>query len=127
MAEEDWNERQDDESLAKWLSEYGKMYFTNAEGKKTIVNDLASAKFFLNNRADVIHGENLLTKIRDKNDLKKVFIAGAKDGLLDVEILREDAEKGKFDFFAVENASHFVMIDEVEKVREIILEKFQGI
>jgi len=120
LAEAEWGTKKDDRALAKWLSEYGKMYFVRPEGKKLIECDKASAKFFLNNRADVIHGERLLEKIGELK-IKKIVIAGSEDGLLDVETLRIDAEKGKFEFFEVEKASHFVMVDNIEKVREIII------
>lgn len=115
VAEGEWLERQDDKSLAKWFSEYGTMYFKNEQGRELILKDKVSAKFFIHNRADAVIGENLLSKICDLN-IKKVFIAGTEDGLLDLEILKEDAVRGKFEFHAIPNASHFVMVDEGQEV-----------
>lgn len=115
VAEGAWLERQDDESLAKWFSEYGPLYFKNEKEKELVLKDKVSAKFFIHNRSDVIIGENLLSKICDLN-IKKVFIAGTEDGLVDLEILKVDAQRGKFEFHAAQNASHFVMMDEREEV-----------
>lgn len=119
MAEGAWNERQDDESLAHWLSEYGTMYFKNEKGRELILKDKVSAKFFIHNRLDVVIGESLLSGLHNLN-IKKVFIAGVEDGLLDLEILKEDAERGKFEFHAIQNASHFVMVDNVEEILKIL-------
>ena len=48
-AEDEWEKLQDDKSFAKWLSEYGKLYFVKPEGKILLLNDKASAQFFLAN------------------------------------------------------------------------------
>lgn len=119
VAEGEWLERQDDKSLAKWFSEYGALYFKNEKAKEIkrelILKDKVSAKFFIHNRADAVIGESLLTRLRDLN-IKKFFIAGTEDGLLDLEILKEDAVRGKFEFHTTQSASHFVMVDDAGAV-----------
>jgi len=114
-AEVEWNERQDDKSFAKWTSEYGELYFTNPDGKYLLLNDKVSAKFFLANRSDARQKESMLSLLKE-NKIKKIFIAGEKDIMLPLEILREDASRGGFDFKSVNNASHFVTFDQAEIV-----------
>lgn len=114
-AEVEWSEQQDDKSFAKWTSEYGELYFTNPDGKYLLLNDKVSAKFFLANRSDARQKESMLSLLKE-NNMKKLFIAGGKDIMLPIEILREDASRGGFDFKSVNNASHFVTFDQAEIV-----------
>ena len=51
---------------------------------------------------------------------KKVFIAGKDDKLLPANILEKDSQLGKFDFNQIEDASHFVTIDQPVMVAKII-------
>lgn len=118
-AESNWAKKQDDLSFAKWLSEYGDLYFKSLRGKDIILNDKVSANFFKDNRSDVIDKESML-EILQRIDRKKIFLAGKDDKLLSVNILREDSLLGKFDFFEIEDASHFVTIDQPEKVAGLI-------
>lgn len=121
-AEADWSQKQDDSSFAKWLSEYGVLYFTSPKGKELLLNDKVSASFFKDNRSDVLDKESMLDYL-NKVKAKKIFICGRDDKLLPPNILKSDAQMGKFDFFEIENASHFVTVDQPEKVASLIENK----
>lgn len=118
-AESAWSDKQDDSSFAKWLSEYGVLYFTNPKGRSLLLTDEVSSQFFKDNRADVLDKENMLDSLSNI-DGAKIFIAGQADKLLPMNVLREDSQRGGFQFFAVENASHFVTVDQPEKVARLI-------
>ncbi|MGE3610289.1 MAG: alpha/beta fold hydrolase [Bacteriovoracaceae bacterium] len=121
-AEQLWSQEQDDKSMAKWLSEYGVLYFTNPKGKELLLQDKASASFFKDNRADAANKEDLLKSLSDVNKTK-IFICGKEDKLLPSEILIKDAELGNFDVFEIEEASHFVTFDRPELVASLIENK----
>lgn len=118
-AEVYWSENQDDKSFAKWLSEYGVLYFRNTKGKDILLVDKVSSSFFKDNRADVLDKESMLVSL-GKIEGKKIFICGKDDRLLPSTILKGDAQLGKFDFFEIENASHFVTIDQPESIASLI-------
>lgn len=118
-AEDEWEKLQDDKSLAKWLSEYGDLYFIKSEGRNLLLSDKVSARFFLANRSDVIDKKSMLPLLK-KNKTKKLFIAGKQDEMLPEEILKEDANLGGFNFVSVNNASHFVTFDQPESVAGLI-------
>lgn len=118
-AETQWSKSQSDESFASWLSEYGDLYFKNPEGKALLLNDKVSAQFFLDNRSDAQSLESLLASLAQKNG-KKIFISGSDDRLLLSENLKMDSDLGKFEFYKVQNASHFVTFDQPEKVAGLI-------
>lgn len=121
-AESLWNEKQDDKAFANWLSEYGVLYFKNPEGKSLLLNDKISAQFFKDNRSDAQSLESLLTLLAQSNG-RKIFISGDDDKLLLSENLKKDSDLGKFDFFEIQNASHFVTFDQPEKVASLIENK----
>lgn len=118
-AESQWSELQDDRSFAKWVSEYGGLYFKNPEGKALLLNDKVSAQFFLDNRSGAQTLDSLLALLAQKKG-KKVFISGSDDKLLSSENLKIDSELGRFEFFEVQNAGHFVTFDQPEKVARLI-------
>ena len=118
-AEAEWEKLQDDKSLAKWFSEYGKLYFVKSEGKEMLLKDKVSAKFFLANRADAANIEPMLSLLR-QDKTKKIFIAGKQDEMLPETILKNDAYLGGFDFVSVNDASHFVTFDQPESVAGLI-------
>lgn len=118
-AESQWNESQDDKSFSKWVSEYGSLYFKKPEGKSLLLNDKVSAQFFLDNRSDISSIGSMLELIK-KSKLPKIFIAGKEDKLLRSDVLKNDAIDGKFEFFEIEDASHFVNFDQPEKVAGLI-------
>jgi pimeloyl-ACP methyl ester carboxylesterase len=118
-AENAWAEKQDDSSFAKWLSEYGALYFKNHKAKELLLNDKVSAQFFKDNRSDISNDSSVLEHI-SKIKLPKIFITGKEDKLLPSEVLKNDALAGGFDFFEVEDASHFVTVDNPEKVAGLI-------
>ncbi|MBC7538253.1 MAG: alpha/beta hydrolase [Bacteriovorax sp.] len=118
-AEIEWEKLQDDKSLAKWFSEYGELYFINPEGKDLLLNDKVSAHFFLANRSDAIQKESLLPLLK-KDETKKLFVSGKRDGMLPEAILKEDAIAGGFNFISVNYASHFVTFDQPESVAGLI-------
>ena len=66
--------------------------------------------------------ESLMTSLAQKNG-KKIFISGADDRLLMSENLKKDSDLGKFEFYEIQNASHFVMFDQPERVANLIEEK----
>lgn len=121
-AETQWSKSQDDKSFAKWVSEYGNLYFRNPEGKALLLNDKVSAQFFLDNRSDAQSLEYLLTSLAQKNG-KKIFISGNDDKLLISENLNNDAGLGKFEFYEIQDASHFVTFDQAESVASLIEKK----
>lgn len=122
-AEAQWNECQDDNSFAKWVSEYGSLYFKNPEGRSLLLSDKVSAQFFLDNRSDAQSLESLLTLLAETCG-KKIFISGDDDRLLLSENLKQDSILGEFEFFKIQNASHFVAFDQPERVANLIEEKF---
>lgn len=121
-AETQWNKNQDDKSFAKWVSEYGDLYFRNPEGKALLLNDKVSAQFFLDNRSDALSLEFLLASLAQKNG-KKIFISASDDKLLLSENLKQDAGLGNFEFYEIQDASHFVTFDQPERVASLIEEK----
>lgn len=121
-AENEWSKNQDDSSFAKWLSEYGLLYFNSPKGKEILVSDKVSSSFFKDNRSDVLDKEALLLKLAQSGE-RKIFIAGKEDKLLPVSILEKDSMTGKFDFSQIEDASHFVTIDQPVMVAKIIESK----
>lgn len=118
-AEEEWGELQDDKSFAKWLSEYGELYFIKPGGRDLLLDDKVSARFFLTNRSDALQKESILPLLK-QNGTKKLFIAGKRDGMLPEVILEEDADRGGFNFISVNDASHFVTFDQAEIVAGLI-------
>ncbi len=122
VAEAEWGKKQNDKNFARWLSEYGELYFTNTNGKELILNDKVSAQFFMDNREEASHFEIMLSKMANISK-KKIFIAGSEDKLLTSEFLEQDAKWGKFNFVKIKDASHFVMFDQPGKVAEYIEEK----
>lgn len=118
-AESSWSHKQDNSSFARWLSEYGFLYFTNPKGKNLLLTDEVSFQFFKDNRSDVLDKEVMLDSL-SKVEGAKVFIAGQEDKLLSVNLLKNDSQRGGFQFFAVENASHFVNVDQPEKVAGLV-------
>lgn len=114
-----WSQNQDDHSFAKWLSEYGSLYFKSAKGKSLLLNDKVSSAFFKDNRADVLDKESMLVSL-SKIERPKIFIAGQNDKLLCPSILKNDSQLGKFSFFEIDDASHFVTVDQPVKVAGVI-------
>lgn len=121
-AETLWSEKQDNFSFANWLSEYGTLYFKKSKGKEILLNDKVSSAFFKDNRSDVLDKESILLSL-SKFDGVKIFIAGQDDRLLSSNILKNDSQVGKFDFFEIEDASHFVTVDQPAKVAGVIESK----
>lgn len=121
-AEELWGKEQSDLNFAKWLSEYGELYFVSSEGKNLILNDKVSAKFFNSNREEAASFELMLSKLSLISKMK-LFITGEEDKLLNADFLEQDAKWGKFDFENIKNASHFVMFDQPEMVASYIEER----
>lgn len=118
-AESEWEKQQDDKSLAKWFSEYGKLYFVRSEGKEMLLKDKVSSRFFLANRSDAANIEPMLSLLK-KDSTNKLFIAGKQDVMLPEAILKMDADLGGFDFISINNASHFVTFDQPESVASLI-------
>lgn len=118
-AEIEWSKNQDNTSFSKWLSEYGELYFNTPKGKGILQNDKVSARYFKDNRSDVLDKETILSSLAQIGS-KKVFIAGTDDKLLPASILEKDSHLGKFDFNQIEDASHFVMIDQPVMVAKVI-------
>lgn len=118
-AAEEWSKNQDDASFVNWVSEYGEMYFCNPEGKHLILNDKVSSKYFKDNRSDALNKEHLLDQLKGING-KKIFICGKEEKLISSNFYKEGAELGGFDFYEVDEASHFVTFDQPEKVKLII-------
>lgn len=118
-AELDWAKEQDESSFAKWISEYGDLYFKSPRGKEIILNDKVSANFFKDNRSDVLGKESILEGLK-QIEQEKIFIAGKDDKLLPADVLRNDSLLGGFYFSEIEDASHFVTVDQPEKVARLI-------
>ena len=118
-AENEWSKNQDDSSFAKWLSEYGLLYFKSLRGREILLNDKVSSSFFKDNRSDVLDKEAILSSLSLIRSTK-LFISGKEDKLLPVSVLENDSQVGKFDFHQIENASHFVTIDQPLMVAKII-------
>ena len=78
-----------------------------------------SARYFKDNRSDVLDKETILSSLAQIGT-NKVFIAGKDDKLLPASILEKDSQLGKFDFNQIEDASHFVTIDQPVMVAKII-------
>lgn len=121
-AESAWTIKGDDASFAKWLSEYGSLYFKNPNGKNLILDDKVSASFFKDNRSDALNKDVILSFLQ-KTKKRKIFLCGTNDELLPPSVLQQDAELGGFDFFEIANASHFATFDQPEKVACLIEEQ----
>jgi pimeloyl-ACP methyl ester carboxylesterase len=119
QAENEWSKNQDDSSFAKWLSEFGLLYFKSPKGKEIILNDKVSSKFFKDNRSDAMDMEPMLSSL-SRIEGTKIFISGKEDRLLPVDLLQNDARIGNFDFYQIEEASHFVTIDQPVMASKII-------
>ena len=78
-----------------------------------------SSRFFKDNRSDVLDKEAMLSSLSQTSGTK-LFISGKEDKLLPVSVLENDSQVGKFDFHQIENASHFVTIDQPLMVAKII-------
>ncbi|OQW47617.1 MAG: hypothetical protein A4S09_14995 [Proteobacteria bacterium SG_bin7] len=117
-----WEKMQDDNSFKIWLSDYGDIWFKNPKGKNLILQDLVSSQFFKDNRSDISNHSYVLGDVA-AIDTTKIFIAGTEDKLLPTKVLKNDSQSGKFEFFEIENASHFVTLDQPEKVAKLIEEK----
>lgn len=120
--EKNWEDKRDNLSFAKWLSSYGPLYFINPDGRKILADDKVSAQFFLDNRGDALLQEAKLANLKSQKGLK-LFVCGSNDKLLSLSFLKEDALCGGFDFVEINGASHFVTIDQPEKLSQIIIEK----
>lgn len=116
-----FEDKKDDQSFKEWLAEYGEMYFLNPEGRELLLKDKSSAKFFLANTADISKADGLLDEVTNLRKLK-VMIAGKQDGLVPFRNLEEDARRGRFQFFTIDNASHFSTFDQPEIVARLIEE-----
>lgn len=114
-----WADKQDDDSFRNWLSEYGPLWFKSPKGKELMLSDKVSAQFFIDNRSDISNHLNVIDEIF-KIKTQKIFIAGSEDKLLPPEILKNDATNGGFEFFEIPEASHFVTLDQPEKVAGLI-------
>lgn len=122
QAEKNWSDSPTDTTFANWLSEYAELYFsqhTLESGMLLMSSDPVSSKFYLDNRSDTSRLESIQVKLKGKA-ISKLFIAGANDGLLNLNDLKEDAANGDFDFQQVNNANHFVMLDQPESVASLI-------
>jgi len=122
QAESNWLVNGDDLSFSKWLAEYGNLYFKISSGKELILGDKVSSLFFKDNRSDALN-KDLMLPFLQKTKKRKIFICGTNDELLPPNILKKDAELGGFDFFEIDNASHFVTYDQPEKVASLIEEQ----
>ncbi|MGE3609118.1 MAG: alpha/beta fold hydrolase [Bacteriovoracaceae bacterium] len=120
--EELWKRNPSDETFKAWLSEYSYLYFTEEkilEGHNILKNDLSSAQFFLDNRSDLNNYFSIFNQSKNKFR-EKILIAGEKDRLLPVLDLEADAIANNFSFKMVDNAGHFMMIDQPAEVATII-------
>jgi pimeloyl-ACP methyl ester carboxylesterase len=118
-AEDEWNKNPSNETFRRWLSSYGKLYFYKKESKYSLINDLCSFEFFINNRSDAMSMEEMLPQLKIIN-AKKIFIAGADDLLVSANLIREEATRSDSTFVLVEQASHFLTEDNPEKIRKIL-------
>lgn len=124
QAEKIWSDNPSDLTYTKYLAEYNDLYFsphTLDMGRKMLLEDPASSAFSIANRSDASKAESLLECVCCL-PIKKLFISGKNDALLNLKDLEVDAEKGAFNFKVVENANHFVMFDQPEIVAGLIEE-----
>ena len=87
--------------------------------ESTKSGSVQSSSFFKDNRSDVLDKESMLSSL-SLIGRTKLFISGKEDKLLPVSVLENDSQIGKFDFHQIENASHFVTIDQPLMVAKII-------
>jgi len=124
QAEVNWARSPSDHSFAKWLSEYGLLYFAKRSlesGRELLLKDKVSAKFYSDNRTDASTMHRMLPELKNAG-LKKLFLAGKNDELLSIDLLRKDAIDANFKFVPVDNASHFLTFDQPESVASLIEE-----
>jgi len=114
-----WEKMQDDNSFKIWLSDYGDLWFKSPKGKDLILADKVSSQFFLDNRSDISNQSSLIDSLA-KTKTQKIFISGSEDKLLPPEVLKNDATNGGFEFFEIPEASHFVTVDQSEKIAGLI-------
>lgn len=128
QAEKSWNEGADDQAFRGWLKVYEGLWFAPhslEKGRRLMASDPVSAQFFLDNRGDINDKEPLLKAV-SKWRGRKLFVAGEDDGLLSCEDLKEDAALGNFDFVSIKGANHFVMVDQLNAVANLIEEALIG-
>ena len=117
-----WIERPSDQTFRQWLEAYQGCWFASHsrnKGKKLMASDPVSAQFYIDNEDDIYKNESLL-KVVSKLKTRKVLIAGEDDRTLSWEQLKADAALGNFEFISVQNASHFVMVDQPEIIARIV-------
>jgi pimeloyl-ACP methyl ester carboxylesterase len=115
-----------DANLAEWLSLYEGFYFAPATlkaGSELLRRDPVSARFFQNNRKDAIHMEPMLKRLPQWSG-KKLFLAGAQDGLISSSIQKEDASVADAQFVEIPEGNHFVTFDQPEAVAQAIETQF---
>jgi len=123
----EWNKNPSNETFAKWLSLYGDLYFENdrvGSKGKLLLNDKVSFQFFLDNRSDAL----LCTQVAEKfknNITNKLFLAGEKDGILPLEMQKQDALNAGFKFQEIKGANHFLTVDCPDAV-VLEIKKFVG-
>jgi pimeloyl-ACP methyl ester carboxylesterase len=123
----EWNQNPSNETFAKWLSQYGDLYFendSNGDKSKMLLNDQVSFQFFLDNRGDSALCENI-TKNFKKNSTKKLFLAGKNDGILPLVLQERDAISFGFNFKSIKNANHFLTVDQ-PKITATEIKNFIG-
>jgi pimeloyl-ACP methyl ester carboxylesterase len=115
-----------DLNFARWLSEYGELYFHPSKieaGRKMLLADEMSAKLFTACRGDAPRLAPILTELSHWR-AKRLFIAPEGDVLLSRSHLQAEVEEAGFDYRVVKDAHHFVMFDQPEAVARLIEESF---
>ena len=123
---EAWERMPSDSSFSAWLSEYGELYFSRENlqaGKNLMATDRCSHALFLSIRGEAKEMDSMVAELRDWGG-RKLFLAGAHDGLLPNDILQRDAERMGFAFRSIAKASHFVTFDRPEEVAKNIEDYF---
>lgn len=120
-AQDAFNAGPTDQNFARWLAEYGELYFapeTMARGRELLLQDPCSAQAFISIEGAGKTMEPLLDRLMHWNG-PKLFVAETL-GMISTESLRNDARRGGFKFVAVDRASHFVTFDQPEEVARLI-------
>ncbi len=112
-----------DENFKRWVASYGSLYFSKEVnvGAKLLLEDRSSATAFRTAQAKSTERGVILDELRSTL-VKRAFLAGTDDLLVDLETARSEAVSGDFEFIKIQSAGHFTFVDEPEQTRRAIFE-----
>jgi len=111
-----------DQNLSAWFASYGRLYFAGhsiAQGTAMLRAGPSVAHAYLGATKEGASQEHLLEKLR-KISIPRILIAGQEDLLFPIDAAEAEAKRGGFEFSRIDNAGHFVVFDQPNKVQTVI-------